>query len=65
MSYQAYGSPLRLLSLGTQDDSSLLWLVDTVLVEPEDRLICLSNTASSGASEQSQQHRIQQNRAET
>ena len=54
--------PLRLLSLGTQDDSSLLWLVDTVLVEPEDRLICLSNTASSGASEQSQQHRIQQNR---
>ena len=46
--------PLKVLSLGSQDDSSLLWLVDTVLVEPDDQLICLSNCASE---------RLQKNRA--
>ena len=46
--------PLRILSLGTQDDSSLLWLVDTVLIEPDDQLTCLSSHLSDA---------LQQNRA--
>ncbi|MGB3766242.1 MAG: tetratricopeptide repeat protein [Phormidesmis sp.] len=46
--------PLQMLSLGAQDDSSLLWLVDTVLIEPEDRLTCITDHMSD---------RLQQNRA--
>ena len=46
--------PLQLLSLGAQDDSSLLWLVDTVLIEPDDRLTCLTDHLSDS---------LQQNRA--
>lgn len=39
--------PLRMLSLGAQDESSLLWLVDTVLIEPGDQLLCLSDRQSN------------------
>lgn len=46
--------PLKMLSLGDQDDSSLLWLMDTVLIEPDDQLTCLTDRASDS---------LQQNRA--
>lgn len=45
--------PLRALSLGAQDDGSLFWLIDTVLTEPDDRLICISDRIS----QQCQQNR--------
>lgn len=44
---------LQALALGAQDDGSLLWLVDNLLKEPDDRLICLSDRIS----EQFQQNR--------
>jgi tetratricopeptide (TPR) repeat protein len=34
--------PRQVLSLGVGDGSSLCWLVDQVLVKPDDRLICLA-----------------------
>ena len=39
--------PLRMLSLGTEDGSSLLWLTDNILTASEDRLLCLSDRISS------------------
>ena len=40
--------PLRVLSLGSGDDSSLCWLVDNILQQPDDQLLCMT----TGASEQ-------------
>ena len=45
--------PLQALSLGAQNDGSLFWLVDRVLTEPDDRLICISDRVT----EQFQQNR--------
>lgn len=35
-------SPIQALALGSYDDGSLCWLMDKVLVHPEDRLICIA-----------------------
>ena len=42
----AVRDPLRILSLGCQDAAALCWLIDCVLVQPEDRLLCLSQQSS-------------------
>jgi len=38
--------PLQVLSLGSEDDSSLCWLVDTLLQSADDRLLCMTTGAS-------------------
>ena len=45
--------PIQMLSLGTQDDSGLLWLADNILTASKDRLFCLSDCPSD---------RLQENR---
>ncbi|MGC1305935.1 MAG: tetratricopeptide repeat protein [Phormidesmis sp.] len=39
-------SPIHALAVGTQDGSGLLWLMDTVLNQPEDRLTCIGEGMS-------------------
>ena len=39
-------SPKQILSLGTQDDAALSWLVDTILSHEQDRLLCLTSQVS-------------------
>ena len=43
--------PLRMLLLGSGDESSLCWLADEILQQPDDRLVCITERVSQSLSE--------------